>query len=79
MFMDYFGEELSKRDQPSRRTSVGFGGNDRAQKSKDVEKKLTEEQIMFLRRKQVDPIHSNDTSAISKQIIPLDENSHLGC
>lgn len=61
LFLDYFGEELSKRDQPSPlRTSVGFGeknrGESRVQKSKDMEKKLTEEQIMFLRRKQVEPI-----------------------
>jgi hypothetical protein len=64
MFLDYFGEELSKKDQPSPlRTRVGFGGKDRGesrmQKSKDIEKKLTEEQIMFLRRKQVDLITSN--------------------
>lgn len=58
LFLDYFGEEISRREQHAPpRTSAGFGvknhGEGRLQRSKDSEKKLTEDQLMFLRRKQV--------------------------
>lgn len=78
--MDYFGEELSRRDQPSPlRTSVGFGvknrGENRMQKSKDIEKKMTEEQIMFLRRKQVDAVILTIFIQFqARQTVLLDEN-----
>jgi len=45
------------------------------QKSKDIEKKLTEEKIMFLRRKQVDPIIPTISLQFeNRQRVFLDEN-----
>ncbi|KAG0628562.1 hypothetical protein M758_1G035800 [Ceratodon purpureus] len=75
MFMDYFGDELSKKGQSSPlRTRVGFGGKDRGesrmQKSKETEKKLTEEQIMFLRRKQVPKIKDTLMQLKERDMLP---------
>uniref|UniRef100_A0A7I4APM1 Uncharacterized protein n=1 Tax=Physcomitrium patens TaxID=3218 RepID=A0A7I4APM1_PHYPA len=75
MFMDYFGEELYKNDQPSPlRTKTGFGGKDRGesrtQKGKDIEKKLSEEQLMFLRRKQVPKIMDTLMQLKERDMLP---------